>query len=324
MSTTRVLRSTLATLWRADRLLTATGLFQLALLAVCVVGLLVDPRTVTGAPAWLKPAKFAVSSALFALTLAWYRGQLAVWPRFVAACSLAVGVVLTIEVPIILLQAMRGVRSHFNIATTQDMVLFNIMGVGIAVLWLASLGFAAALFRQRFADAAWGGTLRLAMTLTVLGAGAGGLMLGPTPEQRAAMQAHQRPSSVGGHTVGAPDGGEGLPVTNWSRRHGDLRVAHFMGLHAVQVLPLVALWVRSRRRWNHRQQLGLALTAAASYAGLFGLLLWQALRGQSIAGPDELTLLAAAGWLLATALAVALSLRAAPATPHMSATVPAR
>ncbi len=67
---TRLL-SLLSRLWHTDRPLTAVGLLMLGLLAVALVGLWADPRTVTGAPVWLKPAKFAASIAIYTLTLAW-------------------------------------------------------------------------------------------------------------------------------------------------------------------------------------------------------------------------------------------------------------
>ena len=98
-------------------------------------------------------------------------------------------------------------------------------------------------------------------------------------------------SVVGAHTVGAPDGGPGLPGTGWSREHGDLRVPHFVGLHALQLLPLLALAL-GRRRWPEATRVRLTLAAAASYGSLFALLLWQALRGQPLVQPDGLTIAA--------------------------------
>lgn len=42
------------------------------------------------------------------------------------------------------------------------------------------------------------------------------------------------------HTVGASDGSEGYYFLNWSKKFGDLRISHFLGMHALQVLPLAA------------------------------------------------------------------------------------
>ena len=85
------------------------------------------------------------------------------------------------------------------------------MGTAIAVLWLASIGILAALFRQKFDNRAWGWWLRMGMFITVLGSAAGGLMVSPTPQQAEALKAGGSVRIVGGHTVGAADGGAGLP-----------------------------------------------------------------------------------------------------------------
>lgn len=108
---------------------------------------------------------------------------------------------------------------------------------------------------------------------------------------------------IGAHTVGGPDGGSGVPVTGWSREHGDLRVPHFIGLHAIQALALIAVGLR----WWHRPEavrVRVVLAAAASYALLFLLLLWAALRGQSIVAPDAATLASLATWAVVTMLAL--------------------
>jgi hypothetical protein len=92
-----------------------------------------------------------------------------------------------------------------------------------------------------------------------------------------------------------------LPVVGWSTQGGDLRVAHFVGLHGLQILPLVALaLVRFGPAWlPMRDRSRLVGVAAAFWIVLILLLSWQALRGQSLIAPDALTLLTL-GLLMAT------------------------
>jgi len=241
------------------------------------LGIWIDPRDITGAPAWLKPAKFALSTAVYTLTLAWVFTYLPDWPRTRRIVGRATAVVMLVEIAIIDLQAWRGTTSHFNVSTPLDTTLFAFMGLAIVVQTFASIAVAAALWRQPFADRALGWALRLGMAVTIVGAFAGGLMTGPTKAQLAEARATHRLALAGAHTVGAPDGGPGLPVTGWSTRHGDVRVPHFVGLHALQVLPTVTLVVLRRRDEQSRTHLTLA--AAAVYTLVFVALLMQALRG---------------------------------------------
>jgi hypothetical protein len=292
--------------WKGSAPLTATGLLMLIVLAGAVVGLALDPRIIAGAPAWLKPAKFAVSIAIYSFTLAWIFSLIPEWTRTRRIVGWTTAVTMTLEIVLISLQAFRGTTSHFNVATLFDGVVFTVMGAAILVQTLSTVAVAIALWRHAFADRALGWALRLGMTMTIVGALTGGLMTRPTSQQLDAARAGERMTVAGAHTVGGPDGGPGLPGTGWSTDHGDLRVAHFVGLHALQALPIVAL-VLARRRTSDLVRLRLTITAAASYMALFGILLSQGLRGQSVLAPDALTLALLLVWASVTAAGVAVS-----------------
>lgn len=286
-------------LWHASPPLTAVGALMLAAAGASLVGIVFDQRIITGAPAWLKPFKFAISTAVYSLTLAWIFTWLSDWPRVRRVVGWTTAIVFVLEVSIIDAQAWRGTTSHFNVSTTLDMVLFFVMGAAILLQTLASVAIAVALWRQHFSDQSLGWALRLGMTITIAGALTGPLMTRPTAAQLADARAAGLITTAGAHTVGGADGGPGLPVTGWSREHGDLRVPHFIGLHAMQMLPLIAVVLR---RWRRPETVRVRalLAAAASYASLFVLLLWGALRGQSLVAPDAAALASIAIWAVAT------------------------
>jgi len=299
--------TTLRRFWMTDAPLTATGLLMIPALAAALVGLWLDPRVITGAPAWLKPAKFAISIAIYALTLVWVFTYLPEWTRTRRVAGWTTAITLVLEVAIIDAQAWRGTTSHFNIGTPPDAVLFGVMGGAIVLQTLASILVAAALWRQQFADHALGWSLRLGMAITIIGASTGGLMTVPTAAQVAEARATHHMTFSGAHTVGAPDGGPGLPGTGWSREHGDIRVPHFLGLHALQGLALVALLLPRRESDVRRVQL--TLVAAGSYLGLFVLLLVQAFNGESVVAPSLAFAGAFAVWGVVTLTAASVAAR---------------
>ncbi len=265
------------TLWNTNKPLTALGLLMLPVLALTLIGLVVDPRMITGAPAWLKPAKFAVSIAIYSFTFAWIFSYLPEWPRVRTITGWITAITMILEMAIIGTQAARGTISHYNTRTPLDGALFAIMGFAILIAWGASVAITFALFRERSLNSAMGWALRLGMLITVFGSATGGLMVTPTKAQLAeARITHRRPVS-GAHTVGAPDGGPGIPGTGWSLEHGDIRVPHFLGLHAMQVLPFLA-WILKPKRP------GLVIAMSAVYAALFVALLAQALAGIPLLG----------------------------------------
>jgi len=276
-------------LWTQSPSLTAAAIVMLAAFLGSILGIFLDARTITGVPAWLKPAKFAISSAIYASTIACLIGYLSDRQKLAKRLGDVIAAVIVLEVALIDLQAARGTTSHFNATSVLNGVIFSVMGTAIGLLLVVSAWLCLLLMRQRFSDETLGWALRLGMFVTVVGSAAGGLMLHPTPEQ---LSQHL----TGGHTVGALDGGPGILGLGWSLHHGDLRVPHFFGLHAVQVIPFLVFLLRRLRRAK-----ALTFVIAGSYLGFVSILTWQALRGESIVEPGTGTLAALGVWLLATA-----------------------
>jgi hypothetical protein len=187
---------------------------------------------VLGINAWIKPMKFFFSIWIFVWTMAWFLRHLEN-KRAVRRYTVMVVIVMIIEQVIITWQAANGRLSHFNIDTPLYQALFYIMGAAITVLtaWTGVIGFY--FFKQKTFSSTmayiWG--IRLGIVLFVIFSFEGGIM-----------------ASRLAHTVGAPDGGPGLPIVNWSTQYGDLRIAHFVGIHALQVLPLFGYYVTRKVR----------------------------------------------------------------------------
>lgn len=234
-----------------------TGAANLGLVPLLLLLHALDPRLVAGAPVWFKPLKFCLSVGIYCWTIS-------VMLRAVEAPAAArwigsgTSLCLSGEIVLILMQAARGVKSHFNVTTPFDGAVFGLMGVLIGInsilaLWLTVLTFTrpAAIHPLLLAGVRWGLIVSFA-----------GVLVGAVMPPR--LQ----------HSVGVPDGGPGLPFLNWSREGGDLRVAHFAGLHALQALPLLA-WLLLRTATPRGEWL-LAL-AGAAWLGFTILLFLQAI-----------------------------------------------
>ncbi|MCX2954347.1 hypothetical protein [Lentzea sp. NEAU-D7] len=268
------------------------GWSMVLLIPVSLVGLLVDDRVMVNSPIWLKPFKFAVSLALYAFTLAWLLTYLKRFQRVGWWAGTVLAVAGALEMVVIVGQVVRGKRSHFNFETPLDGALFSIMGATIVVLWVTHAIVAILLWRTKIENEALSWSIRLGLVISFLGLGVGFLMTQPKPGQ--ALDG----GTLGSHTIGAPDGGAYMAITGWSTEHGDLRVGHFVGMHALQVLPVLIALLGARATTK------LAWVLSGSFLGIFLLVTWQALRGQALFQPDGTTLLALAGIVVATALGV--------------------
>jgi hypothetical protein len=293
-----LITSWIARLWAFNKLLTLSTLFYIVLIPIYTVAAILDPRLITNAPAFIKPLKFILSSAIYTGTFLYLLTLVQGRRRWVQIAANVTALVLLLENAIITTQAIRGIPSHFNATTALDGTLFSIMGVAILVLAVFNLLLGVWLTFQRMPNPVIAWSVRLGVFITLAGMFVAVIMTdGPTPSQVAQMEAGQRPSAIGAHSIGVDDGGPGLPILGWSTEGGDVRVPHFVGLHAMQVLPLLGYLLVRRRTLSQRQQLWLVISGGAAYAGWLALLTWQALRGQSIVAMDALTLTAYAGLL---------------------------
>src|SRR5712671_5881161 len=289
-----VLRHFLLRALAARQALTILGGVMLITFLATLAGIFVDHRVITGAPAWLKPAKFAISISVYCFTFVWLLGFVENRPRLVRLVANVTVISFIVEMIAIVVQAARGTTSHFNLSTPFNSFLWMMMGAFIVFAWAMGLLLAIMLILQRMPDRVFALSMRLGVLISLAGMAAAFLMVRPTAGQLAAIASGHGPSIVGAHSVGVSDGGPGLPVVGWSTVGGDLRVAHFVGLHALQFLPLFG-WLLTRRRGLFSrlcdgQRLTLVWTAGLAYLGMVLLLVWQALRGQSVISPDTSTM----------------------------------
>ena len=294
---------------RWHRPLLALAAVMVVLAGVSIVGLVVDPREVTGLNPWAKPLKFALSTILYSVTLAWLIGQLTRFRRVAVIGGTISAVALAIELFIITAFAVAGETSHFNVSTPLHTVAWSIMGTSISVLWGVAFITAIVLFRNRLGDRARTWAIRSGAVLAVIGMALAFLMTGPTDAQLSDFQ-----GVAGAHTVGVADGGPGLPLLGWSTVAGDLRIAHFIGMHALQVLPLfaIALELFARRvpaLVGVVVRSRLVAVAAVTYLVVIGIVTVQALAGESIVRPSLPFIVAGAATAVGAVVAGVLSLR---------------
>ena len=283
--------------WHRPLVLHAALMFGLAVFSA--VGVLADDRLLLGEPVWAKPMKFGVAMGAYSLTLAWLLTRLTKGRRVGWWVGTVFALAGALDVGAVTWAAAHGTFSHFN-KDTDDVArtVQTVFSFGIMPLMLATLVIAILLLIQRTGDGALTRALRAGLGLAFASMVVAlwlSTSAGSTPRTEIDANGHAV-SLVGAHGIGDPDG-HGMPLTNWSTTGGDLRVPHFVGLHAIQVLLAVTAILNvlaTRRAWLQAERVRARLVGAAvfGYAGVFTVLTWQAKRGQSVLHPDGPTLVA--------------------------------
>ncbi|WP_247236268.1 hypothetical protein [Telluribacter sp. SYSU D00476] len=238
-----------------------TGIIHLVAAGVTLLLILFSQQQLLGINLWIKPFKFMISVSIYLFTLAWLVGDIAN-KRYVRLFSWQIILCMGVEMLAVIGQAARGVKSHYNTDSVEGIIIYAVMGFFILYSTILIVTLTYRYWRGSFPSLSrpylWG--VRLGLLLFLIGSAEGIYM-----------------SNQPGHTVGAADGGAGLTFLNWSTQYGDLRVAHFIGLHGLQVLMLLGAWLGSRSGSSSRSTYWVT-AAFVLMLGFTILTYWQAIQ----------------------------------------------
>jgi len=240
------------------------GLFCLCLTIVFFVLTKLTTTQVHGVNAWFKPFKFAVSIGVFAWTMAWYCHYLANFN--ITPFNWVVIILFGYEIIYITFQASQGQMSHFNVSTSTYSMLYSLMGLAAAVVTIYTAYIGILFFTQTFPDLpnyyVW--AIRFGILIFVVFSFEGALM-----------------GSRMNHSVGAINDNSNWFIVGWSKTVGDLRVSHFIGMHALQILPMLSFFIFKNTK---------AIIIISIFYGLLATTtLVQALKGKPIFQKTETT-----------------------------------
>jgi hypothetical protein len=233
---------------RASPLLWWSSLTMMMGMIICFSLPFFDARLIAGISVWEKPAKFFLSLIVHGITLAWAISLLPQSARGIKTASWIFVTASWTEMAYIVYRASHAELSHFNTSTLAAAILYPMMGVGAVSLVLTGAFIGWRIWQQRGEN-----LMREAASV--------GLMLGASLGLFAGAYLSSHTSHwIGGDMTDAT----GLPFFHWSTTGGDLRVAHFIGLHVTQVVPLAAL--SESRIVFYTSALAMALAMAGAFA----------------------------------------------------------
>ncbi|MCI4650891.1 hypothetical protein [Phaeodactylibacter sp.] len=217
----------ISTLKAKNELLFIFGLVNFIFASLFVLLSQATSIEVLGTNAWYKPLKFALSIGIFSWTIAWFMSYLP-QDKSIQIMSWLIVLMLGFEILYIGIQAGRGQLSHYNLSTPIYGGLYVLMAFAATVVSFITLVLAIRFFQVPLPELPdyyiW--SIRAGLILFFIFS-LEGFVMGANLS----------------HTIGASSSGKVIPFLNWSREYGDPRVAHFVGMHALQVLPIASCYI---------------------------------------------------------------------------------
>jgi hypothetical protein len=247
----------------------ALGLLLASLATLVVMQL--DARLFNGVSVWLKPWKFQVSLVVHLMTLALVAACITpnpTWTRSLTRMSVVAVAAGLFEVACISWRASRGEASHYNVGTPLASAMYSLMGIGAVALTVCAGWLGWRVLRDREP-----------MLPHVVQQGVGwGLILGCVLGTLSGAYVSAQPSHWVGGTLSDANT---VPIVRWSLDGGDLRAAHFFGLHAMQILPAAA-WALNRTVASKANALRAWWMLALLYTAWTAFTFWQAWSGRPL------------------------------------------
>ncbi len=237
-------------IFERNKLLAYAGLISLLVAILLGIYAPFNSKEVLGLNSMIKPIKFCLSIWIYQWTMAYLLFYVNNQKRVKWFAYLSV-FVMTFELSVIIGQAFIGGLSHFNQTASLGGILYGLMGVLIVWVTAATLVLTIRfIFQKSYSiPAPFALSIKIGLFLFVVFSFFGGYM-----------------SVLNTHNIGGKMGESGLPLLNWSTLYGDLRVAHFFGIHALQVIPLAGYFITEKIQEERKAKIYVWMIALIYFA----------------------------------------------------------
>lgn len=253
--------------------------FHLLVGFFCFVSIFLDPKTFNNSIAWIKPFKFSISISIFLITYIWMIQFTNDLDNFFSKVNLIFTIGFFLETLGILIQVFKNTGSHFNISSTLNKIIFTSMGIVITIITISYFFTGYKIFKKGTGLISRDNAIIYSVIISTIAMFSGFIMTStPTEKQKQIILNGSIPETFGSHSVGGEDddtNSKRLTFVGWRLDIGDLRVAHFFGIHSMQIIPLFEFILR--RRKIHKENLFILKIFSLFYGIIFLFFLIQAL-----------------------------------------------